>query len=105
MAKLFAVVVATVPDYYDYKKQYPEHDQDQLAWFRQHYEQGILLCCGPFFPHDGTGLWVIQAESLEEAQKIVNSSPRVRDGMLADSARIVEWQVHIGRDRFISHPG
>ncbi|WP_277933104.1 hypothetical protein [Nostoc sp. FACHB-892] len=27
-------------------------------------------------------------------------SPRVRDGMLADSARVVEWEVHIGRDRF-----
>jgi uncharacterized protein len=55
---------------------------------------------GPFFPHDGTGLWVIQVENLEQAQAVVNSSPRVRDGMLADSARVVEWEVHIGRDRF-----
>jgi uncharacterized protein YciI len=39
-----------------------------------------------FFP-DGTGLWVIQAETLEEAQAIVNnSSCRTRDSMLADSA-------------------
>jgi len=28
---------------------------------------------------------VIQAETLEEAQAIVNSSPHARDGMLADS--------------------
>ncbi len=55
-----------------------------------------------FFPHDGTGLWVIQADNLEQAQAVVNSSPRVRDGMLADSARVVEWEVHIGRDLF--HP-
>jgi uncharacterized protein len=43
---------------------------------------------------------VIQAENLSEAQTIVNTSPRARDGMLAESTRIVEWQVHIGCDRF-----
>ncbi|MGD1714241.1 YciI family protein [Hydrocoleum sp. CS-953] len=101
MSKLFAVVVATVPEYYDYKKAHPEHDRDQLAWFREQQEKGVLLCCGPFLPHDGTGIWVIQAEDLEAAQAIVNGSPRVRDGLLADSARVVEWQVHIGSDRFL----
>jgi uncharacterized protein len=100
MPKLFAVVVATVPEYYDYKLAHPEHDQNQLAWFNEQHEKGTLLCCGPFFPHDGTGLWVIQAENLEQAQAVVNSSPRARDGMLADSARVVEWEVHIGRVRF-----
>ncbi|CDN12810.1 hypothetical protein RintRC_0771 [Richelia intracellularis] len=39
---------------------------------------------------------------MEEAETLVNTSPRVRDGMLAKSARIVEWQVHIGRDLFLS---
>ncbi|MBW4477569.1 MAG: YciI family protein [Tolypothrix brevis GSE-NOS-MK-07-07A] len=100
MSQLFAIVVATVPEYYEYKKAHPEHDQDQLAWFREQQEKGTLLCCGPFVPHDGTGLWVIQADNLEAAQVIVNTSPRVRDGMLADSARVVEWQVHIGHERF-----
>lgn len=102
MTKLFAVVVATVPEYYEYKKAHPEHDQNQVAWFREQEHEGVLLCCGPFFPHDGTGLWVIQAKDEQEALEIVNSSPRARDGMLADSARVVEWQVHIGRDRFFS---
>ena len=69
MPKLFAVVVATVPEYYEYKKAHPEHDQNQLAWFREQQEKGTLLCCGPFFPHDGTGLWIIQAENLQEAQQ------------------------------------
>ena len=46
------------------------------------------------------GLWVIQAESVEEAQTIVKRSPRARDGMLANSARVVEWQVHIGCEHF-----
>ena len=101
MPKLFAVIVATVPEYYEYKKAHPEHDQNQLAWFGEQQEKGTLLCCGPFFPHDGTGVWVLQAESLEEAQTIVQTSPRARDGMLSSSARVVEWQVHIGRDRFL----
>lgn len=102
MSKLFAVVVATVPEYYEYKKEHPKHDQDQVAWFKDQYANGNLLCCGPFFPHDGTGVWVIQAENIDEAWEIVNTSPRVRDGMLSDTARVVEWQVHLGRDRFIT---
>ncbi|MBD2536660.1 YciI family protein [Nostoc flagelliforme FACHB-838] len=100
MSKLFAVVVATVPAYYEYSKAHPEHGQAQLAWFHEQQEKGILLCCGPFFPHDGTGLWVIQAENEQAAQAIVNSSPRVRDGMFSDSTRVVEWQVNIGHERF-----
>jgi uncharacterized protein YciI len=102
MSKLFAVVVATVPEYYEYKEAHPEHDQNQLAWFREQQQKGVLMCCGPFFPHDGTGLWVIKAENLAAAQAIVSTSPRARDGMLADSAIVVEWQVHIGLERFQS---
>ena len=101
MTKIFAVVVATVPEYYEYKKAHPEHDQDQLAWFKEQNEIGNLLCCGPFVPHDGTGIWIIKAENVDKAWEIVNSSPRVRDGMLADTARVVEWNVHIGKDKFI----
>ena len=104
MAKLFAVVVATVSNYYDYKKEHPEHDEKQLAWFKEQYKKGILLCCGPFVPHDGTGLWIIRADTLEEAINIVNTSPRVQDGMLAESARVVEWNAHLGHHCFESNP-
>ncbi len=38
MAKLFAVVVATVPHYYEYKQQHPEHDRHQLQWFKEQCE-------------------------------------------------------------------
>jgi uncharacterized protein YciI len=44
---------------------------------------------------------VIKAENINEAMDIVNTSPRVRDGMLADSARVVEWNVHLGSDIFM----
>ncbi|MEG4048435.1 MULTISPECIES: hypothetical protein [unclassified Microcoleus] len=43
---------------------------------------------------------MIQAENVEEAQTIVSSSPRALEGMLAESTRVVEWQVHIGCERF-----
>ncbi|MEH2096528.1 MULTISPECIES: hypothetical protein [unclassified Nostoc] len=29
--------------YYDYKNAHPEHDQNQLAWFREQYDKGTLL--------------------------------------------------------------
>lgn len=101
MDKFFCVIVATVPEYYEYKKEHPEHDVKQLEWFQEQEKKGILLCCGPFYPHDGTGLWVIKASSQEAALEIVNSSPRAVDGMLAESARVVEWQVHIGKARLL----
>jgi uncharacterized protein YciI len=101
MTKLFAVIVATVPEYYEYNKQHPEHNRDQLVWFNEQYKKGILLCCGPFIPQDGTGLWVIKAETIDEVMEIVNTSPRVRDRMLADSARVVEWNIHLGKEHFL----
>ncbi|MCP9839475.1 hypothetical protein KBY93_02355 [Synechococcus sp. J7-Johnson] len=98
--KLFAVVVATQSSYYEYKKAHPEHDQKQLSWFKEQEENGTLLCCGSFYPHDGTGLWIIQADNIEAARMIVASSPRANDGMLSDQARVVEWEAHIGLSRF-----
>ena len=94
--KIFAVVVATVDSYYDYKDKHPEHDQHQIAWFKEQHEKGTLLCCGPFLPADGTGIWLLRAETLDEAQEIAQSSPRAKDGLLAPETRIVEWGVHIG---------
>lgn len=98
MAKLFAIIVDTIPDYYSYKEAHPDHEQEQGIWFRQQQEQGKLLCCGPFLPPDGTGLWILRADSLEEAQAISETSPRVQSGLLADSTRIVEWDIRIGQD-------
>ena len=102
MTKIFAVIVATVPEYYDYKKAHPEHDPNQVKWFKEQEAKGVLLACGPFYPHDGTGAWIIQAKDEQEALDIVSTSPRAKDGLLAETARVVEWQVHIGRDRFLA---
>jgi hypothetical protein len=67
---------------------------------KHNMKRGFCCVVDLFVPHDGTGLWIIKTETLEEAINIVNTSPRVRDGMLADSARVVEWNAHLGRERF-----
>ena len=100
MSKVFAVIVQTVPGYRAYSDAHPEHQQHQGAWFQQAATDGKLLACGPFLPHDGTGLWLLRAESLEEAQAIARTSPRYTEGMLdLEKTRIVEWGVSIGKDR------
>lgn len=104
MSQLFVVIVATVPEYYEFKKEHPEHDKNQIAWFKEQSKKGNLLCCGPFYPHDGTGLWILQAESMEKVQEIVNTSPRAKDNLLSNETRIVEWQTTIGRDRLTDEP-
>lgn len=96
--KLFAV--ATQSNYYDDKKTHSEHDQHQLDWLKEQAQNGTLLRRGPFYPHDGTGLWIIQAETLEAASLIVVSSPRAKDGILSDQARVVAWEAHFGVSRF-----
>lgn len=104
MSQLFVAIVATVPEYYEFKKEHPEHDKNQIAWFREQKEKGNLVCCGPFYPHDGTGIWIVQAESIEKVQEIVKTSPRAKDNLLSDKTRIVEWQATIGRDLLTDTP-
>lgn len=95
--KIFAVIVETTSNYYEYKDKHPEHDRNQISWFQQRHKKGTLLCCGPFLPADGTGLWLLQAEDFDEAKEIVSSSPRAQDGLLSLDARIVEWDIRIGK--------
>ncbi len=101
MSKLFVVLVQTVPGYAEYVKAHPEHQQHQLAWFQKIAKEGMLVACGPFVPHDGTGLWILRAESIEEVQELAKTSPRYTDGMLdLASTRITEWGASIGKERF-----
>ena len=101
MAKLFVVQVQTVEGYLEYSQAHPEHQQHQGAWFQQAAAEGKLVACGPFLPHDGTGLWILRAESHENAMEIIKTSPRFTDGMLAlERTRVAEWGVAIGKERF-----
>lgn len=101
MSQLFVVIVATVDEYYEFKQEHPEHDKNQLAWFKEQNAKGNLVCCGPFYPHDGTGIWILRAENIAEVKEIVATSPRAKDNLLADETRIVEWQATIGRELLI----
>ena len=102
MSKVFAVLVETTADYSAYALSHPDHNQRQRAWFVQTANEGKLLACGPTLPGEGTGLWLLRAASLEEARAITRTSPRFKDGMLAEEkTRVVEWTVSIGKERFV----
>jgi len=55
MSKIFAVMVATFPEYYEYKKGRLEHGQEMVSCFKEQSDKGNLLCCKPFSPHDIAG--------------------------------------------------
>ncbi|MEL6930752.1 MAG: YciI family protein, partial [Cyanobacteria bacterium J06600_6] len=88
----------------EYKQEHPEHDKNQIIWFKEQQANGNLICCGPFYPHDGTGIWILRAKNLEKAQEMVATSPRAKDNLLADATRVVEWQAHLGRDLLTDEP-
>jgi uncharacterized protein YciI len=115
MGKVFAVLFETAAEYGDfaalhpatmggdppYPPARPDHNQRQRAWLVQMANDGRLLACGPFAAPDGAGLWLLRAESREEAESMVRTSPRHQDGMLSlEKTRIVEWAVSIGKERF-----
>lgn len=101
MSKVFAVLFETAAEYGDFAALHPDHNQRQRAWFVQMANDGRLLACGPFAAPDGAGLWLLRAESREEAESMVRTSPRRQDGMLSlEKTRIVEWAVSIGKERF-----
>jgi uncharacterized protein YciI len=101
MSKIYAVLVETTDGYADYALTHPDHNQRQRAWFVKTANEGKLLACGPYLPHDGEGLWLLRADNREEAEAIVRSSPRHADGVLSmEKTRIVEWGVSIGKERF-----
>jgi uncharacterized protein YciI len=105
MSKVFAVLFETASDHGDFAARHPDQSQRQRAWFVQTANDGKLLACGPLAAPDGAGLWLIRAANREEAESIVRTSPRFQDGTLSlDRARIVEWAVSIGKERFNRDP-
>lgn len=101
MSKIFAVLIETTSDYGDFATKHPDHNQRQRAWFVKAANEGKLLACGPLATPDGAGLWLIRAANRDEAEGVLKSSPRYRDGMLSmEKTRIAEWAVSIGKERF-----
>lgn len=99
MSKIFAVLVATVDAFDGYARAHPDHSQRQRAWLVKMANEGKLLACGPYATFDG--LWLLRAANREEAQAILESSPRYQDEMVsAERTKIAEWAVSIGKERF-----
>ncbi len=77
----------------------PEGHEDlmplQLAFFRRQTELGKLLITGPVLGHSPdqsdslTGISVIRAENLQEAQALANEDPAVQAGRLVAEVRPV----------------
>jgi uncharacterized protein YciI len=67
----------------------------QLAYLRRQAEAGNILLAGPALGHtqnpsdDVTGITIVRAETLINAQKIVNEDPAVQTGRLIVELRPV----------------
>lgn len=63
--------------------------EEHVKHLREIDEQGFLYLCGPFNDYDG-GMVVLNASSLEEAFKIANLDPFVKEGFKSFSIRTLE---------------
>lgn len=70
-----------------------------LAWMKQQHEAGKILFSGPTADRK-FGIYVIRAESKEEAEEIAASDPYTAAGFCA--FELLEWEVHqiMGAGRF-----
>lgn len=52
--------------------------EEHIGYLNQKLEEGILIAKGPFTDHSG-GLMIYKADSIEEARKLIEADPAVRD--------------------------
>ena len=62
-----------------------------LAWMKQQHEAGRILFSGPT-PDRTLGIYVIRANSRQEAEKIASGDPYTTAGLCA--FELFEWEVH-----------
>lgn len=61
-----------------------------LTWMRKQHESGRILFSGPA-PRRGLGIYVIRADSEQEAEAIAASDPYTVDGQT--EFELIEWHV------------
>jgi uncharacterized protein YciI len=61
-----------------------------LVWMKQQHEAGRILFSGPS-PDRKVGMYVIRAESREEAERIAKSDPFTQAGLCTFD--LIEWNV------------
>ena len=64
---------------------------EHLTWMRTQHEAGRILFSGPT-PDRKIGIYVIRAESRDEAERIAASDPFTKAGFCTFD--LIEWEVH-----------
>jgi len=64
---------------------------EHLAWMKQQHEKGSILFSGPTRDRK-LGIYVIRAESREQAERIAASDPYTQAGFCTFD--LFEWEVH-----------
>jgi uncharacterized protein YciI len=74
-------------------------EHENLDWMKENHDAGRVLFSGP--TSEGVGIWVLRAESKDEASHLAQSHPWVAGG-LRDVSEIYEWNVQqaLGIGRF-----
>jgi uncharacterized protein YciI len=74
-------------------------EHENLGWMKENHNAGRVLFSGP--TSEGVGIWVLRADSKEEASKLAQGHPWVAAG-LRDVSEIYEWNVQqaLGIGRF-----
>ena len=74
-------------------------EHENLNWMKRQHDAGRVLFSGP--TTEGVGIWVLRADSKDEAAKLVQEHPWVASG-LRDVSEIYEWNVQqaLGIGRF-----
>jgi len=78
----FAIILKKLKDFT------PEIINEHVAHIKALDEKGCLEICGPFLDHPG-GMVVVRAASIEDAKKIAESDPFVRNGF--ESYEVRTW--------------
>ncbi len=63
---------------------------EHIGYLNQKLEEGILIAKGPFTDHTG-GLMIYKADSIEEARKLIEADPAVREKSRAITL-LKEWK-------------
>ena len=83
------ILYVTILEMVDKKKD-DEILEEHIGFLNQKLEEGILVAKGPFTDHSG-GLMIYKADSIEDARKIIETDPAVRDNT-RKIALLKEWK-------------
>ena len=61
-------------------------------------DQGKMIAAGSFIPEDDGGLFLYEAVTLQDAERLVQEDPYIREGLIT-AYKLREYEVHgINRD-------